>query len=183
MALKSDGTLWGSGSNSNSPLQVGTDKDWSAVSTGEGHAVAIKRDGTLWAWGANWYGQLGDGTTEHRTSPGQVGTDNDWSVVSAGADYTLALKKDGTLYGWGNNREGELGEGIKYRTIPGPVLFPSAPAFLTMAAGQGNTARLELEAIPGAVYRLETSTDLRVDAAAGTQHHHRWKTPGGGGGC
>jgi hypothetical protein len=131
------------------------------VYAGAEHTLVIKKDGTLWGWGHNSYGQLGDGTTKHRSSPVQVGRDSDWASVYGGESHTVALKTDGTLHTWGSNLGGALGEGVAYRFTPGPVLFPSAPAFLTMAPGQGKTARLELEATPGAVYQLETSTDLR----------------------
>ena len=78
LALKSDGTLWAWGLNSDgqlelavrtspiiNPLQVGTSKTWIAVSAGIGHTIALRSDGTLWAWGLNSNGQLG---FEHATS-------------------------------------------------------------------------------------------------------------------
>jgi len=63
VAIKSDGTLWAWGSNSdgqlgdgtdvdkNTPVQIGSDTHWKFVSAGSDHTVAIKSDGTLWAWG------------------------------------------------------------------------------------------------------------------------------------
>ena len=70
MAIRSDGTLWGWGRNTNgnlgtnnitnysSPVQVGT-SSWSSVSAGGSHTMAIRSDGTLWGWGYNGQGQLG----------------------------------------------------------------------------------------------------------------------------
>jgi len=85
-ALKTDGTLWAWGNNNwgqlgdgttviyrNSPVQVGTAKDWATVSAGKFHTAALKTNGTLWAWGSNSSYQLGDGTTINRNSPIRVG--------------------------------------------------------------------------------------------------------------
>ena len=42
---------------------------WKAVSAGRYHTVGIDSDGTLWSWGQNDVGQLGDGTTAHKSTP------------------------------------------------------------------------------------------------------------------
>ena len=85
-AIKTDGTLWAWGMNSNgrigdgtnngsnSPVRIGNALNWSKVSAGGYHTVAIKTDGTLWAWGFNSAGQLGNGTTTDYWSPVQIGT-------------------------------------------------------------------------------------------------------------
>ena len=123
LALKTDGSLWSiewvpedasaeeAGPMKTVVAQVGTDKDWTAVSAGGGHSLALKADGSLWAWGDNSAGQLGDGTTTDQESPARIGTDTDWVVLSAGASSSLALKADGTLWAWGDNSYGQLGDG------------------------------------------------------------------------
>ncbi|MGV3664451.1 MAG: choice-of-anchor tandem repeat GloVer-containing protein [Prosthecobacter sp.] len=124
LAIRSDGTLWGCGSNSNGILgdgtttsrsawtQVGSASDWSMVAAGSSHSLAVKQNGTLWAWGGNGNSQLGDGTTTPRSSPGQVGVATDWSAAFAGGNgFTIALKRNGTLWGCGINANGQLGDG------------------------------------------------------------------------
>ena len=159
MGIKTDGTLWGWGSNTSgqlgfsdpinglidysSPVQVGTDTNWSSVSLGGGssaqaipHGMAIKTNGTLWAWGKNsdmsyqpstsalaGAGRLGLGDNVDRSSPVQVGTDTTWSKVSAGTIFTLATKTNGTLWAWGSSSTTlpiavhgclGLGDGVNY---------------------------------------------------------------------
>jgi len=125
-AVKTDGTLWTWGSNSDgrlgqnanenpgkrsSPVQVpGT--TWSQVGANAGHGMhAIKSDGTLWTWGRNNNGQGGHGNKVKYSSPVQVpGTT--WAS-SSGGDYIIATKTDGTLWTWGYNNQGQLGHNNK----------------------------------------------------------------------
>ena len=80
VGVKSDGTLWTWGANTDgqlgdnsiidrwTPVPIGTDK-WTAVSAGIIHTMALKSDGTLWAWGDNAYGQLGDDSIDRPPHP------------------------------------------------------------------------------------------------------------------
>jgi hypothetical protein len=123
IGLKNDGTLWawgwnlygqlGDGTTTDryTPVQIGTDTNWTAIAAGSGHTIGLKNDGTLWAWGYNYYGQLGDGTTTDRYTPVQVGTDTNWTAIAAGDNHTIGLKSDGTLWAWGYNNYGQLGDG------------------------------------------------------------------------
>lgn len=130
VAIKTDGTLWAWGDNTdgelgdgtnistNTPKQIGTATNWKSVSAGISHTVAIKTDGTLWAWGYNYYGQLGNGANANVNSPIQIGSATDWRSISAGGVHTMALRDASggggvfeTLWAWGKNNLGELGDG------------------------------------------------------------------------
>jgi alpha-tubulin suppressor-like RCC1 family protein len=115
-AIKSDGSLWGFGPNSdgqlgigsstqafkNTPTRLGSATNWRTVA--QRGSAAIKTDGTLWLWG----NPLG-GTAQ--LSPSQYGTDIDWTFVTAWSGYIVALKKDGSLWTWGKGPNGQLGNG------------------------------------------------------------------------
>ena len=108
-AIKTDGTLWAWGLNTNgylgdnsttqrsSPTQVGSDTNWSKIGGGVSHFLATKTDGTLWGWGQNNYGQLGiNNRTEYSSPvqiPGGVWTSN--QIGSAAGGYTsLVILED-----------------------------------------------------------------------------------------
>jgi len=128
LAVKTDGTLWAWGGNSqgrlghndlinrSSPVRVGSLTGWKFVSAGASASFAIKTDGTLWSWGNGTNGILGLGNTVNRSSPVQVGSLTDWKFMSAGSNDSLlansscgAVKTNGTLWSWGVNIGGKLG--------------------------------------------------------------------------
>lgn len=126
LALKTDGTLWAWGSNSNGqlgdgslvdkniPVQIGV--GYAAIDAGRYHSLAVKTDGTLWSWGLNSSGQLGDGTLVDKSTPVLVGSGY---VSVSGGSHSLALKPDGTLWAWGANNFSQLGDGTTVnRVIP-----------------------------------------------------------------
>lgn len=128
-AIKSDGTLWGWGSNelgelgqgstdqksSSTPLQIGNDNDWKAVYGARGGGFFIKENGTLWTVGSNEYGMsgVGDGVTKH-ASLVQVGSDSDWASLATSIAWcytVLGIKTDGSLWAWGYGSTFCLGQG------------------------------------------------------------------------
>ena len=129
------GALWGWGFNlfgqlgtgsSNDykalPTQIGTDKTWTAVSTGRAHTVAVKADGSLWAWGRNVDGQLGDATNLDRFVPTAVGAVKLWTGVSAGSNFSMGRQTSGVIYGWGANDRGQLGNNSTTAwNVPTPI--------------------------------------------------------------
>ncbi|HQY46300.1 MAG TPA: FG-GAP-like repeat-containing protein, partial [Usitatibacteraceae bacterium] len=82
------------------------------IGTGPYHACAISTDGTLRCWGQNNYGQLGDGTTTHRTAPVvAAGLAGGVVAVDGGDFHTCAITAAGGLKCWGYNIPGQLGDG------------------------------------------------------------------------
>ncbi len=94
-ALKSDGSLWSWGDNTDgqlgvggngprySPTRVGTDNDWVAVVCGSFSTLALKSDGSLWAWGENGSASSAWATRPTALDPDRrLGTDSDWMAVA-----------------------------------------------------------------------------------------------------
>ena len=148
VAIKTDGTLWSWGFNSqgqlgdgtiasrSSPVQIGALTTWSKVAGGSQHTLAIKTDGTLWSWGYNILGQLGGGST--RSSPVQVGSLTTWLDVASGAYYnSFAIKTDGTLWAWGRNNEGQLGNGTT-TDENSPIQVGALTTWSQIAGGNGS---------------------------------------------
>jgi len=123
IAIKNNGTIWGTGYNRFGQLglndninrnkfeQIGNDNDWEQIFCGDDHTLVIKTDGTLWTTGSNGAGQLGLGDNVDRNVFTQVGTNNDWKFISCGSDHTIAIKNNGTLWVTGWNGYGQLGLG------------------------------------------------------------------------
>jgi len=156
-AIKTDETLWawglyingqlGDGTASGSrlsPVQIGTDTDWTSVTVGKDDTAATKSDGSLWTWGANARGQLGDGTTTGHNTPTRAGTDNNWSAVRAGETFTSALKTDGTVWAWGDDQFGELGDATVL-SVPAPTQVGADADWVTADGGGGTSAAIKAD--------------------------------------
>jgi len=157
--LRSDGTIWTTGSNwtgqlgdgttigRTAPVQVGllsNTTNWVAVATGDDHTLALKSDGSLWSWGANQDGQLGDGSTVYKTHPVRIGGGNDWTSVAAGGTSSFALKANGELWAWGGNATGQLGDNsIVNRNSP--VRIGTGTNWKAVAAGEFHTLALKAD--------------------------------------
>lgn len=135
LVLTSTGTVWATGSNWYGQLGDGTvinknrlvsmlQSDGSAITAVSGiaagvagdYAVALKSNGTAWAVGANDLGQLGDGTTTHRSRFTQMGVADGSAItnvysISTGAAHSALLQSDGTPWAVGFNSSGQLGDG------------------------------------------------------------------------
>ena len=98
LATKTDGTLWGWGTNGpgqlgqnstayySSPIQIpGTNwkTGYGSFTTAQHNSAAIKTDGTLWSWGQNssskGEGSLGHNNQTQYSSPTQIGTETYWT--------------------------------------------------------------------------------------------------------
>ncbi len=162
MALKSDGTVWAWGYNSDGELGIGNNTDShvavqvtdpsdgsgflqnvNSISNGRFHSLAAKNDGTVWAWGLNTDGELGQGTTGGSSNvPIQVTDPSDGSgflqnvyQVSGGRLQSYALTNSGTVKAWGYNNHKELGDGdTTLQNVPVDVVVGRIPAPLNNIA-------------------------------------------------
>jgi len=152
--IKTDGTLWLIGTNTNgelgqndvaarsSPIQIpGT--TWSEFAHSNSKVFATKTDGTAWAWGRNQYGELGQNDKTSRSSPTQIGSGTDWSTARSafgtnnGAGF--GVKSDGTAWAWGRNEEGQLG--LNNKTLySSPVQIPGTTWKMFSASDQTTMA-------------------------------------------
>ena len=121
------------------PTAVDAAFAFSSLSVGAHHACAIRlADGAAYCWGLNSYGQLGDGSTTHRSSPVAVAGGIAFAQISAGDSYTCGVADDGTVYCWGRNGFGQLGDGtMTDRSVPTAV--SGGTAMEGVSAGERHT--------------------------------------------
>ncbi len=162
MAVKSDGTVWCWGDNSEGELGNGT-VGGSTYTPGQvnglsgitaiagdcsAHALALKNDSTVWAWGRNYEGELGNGTGISTNLPVQAGTPSGIIAIAGGNFHSMALRNDGTVYVWGDNQYGQLGDGTNLPSlVPEQVLGLSG--IVAIAAGGYHSLALKND---GTVY-------------------------------
>ena len=135
---KSDGTMWCWGDNNygrlgintnqstdtrfrSSPVQLGTDTNWSHISDGTYGTLLLNTDGELFGFGDAANGDLAQNDTVNRSSPTQIpGT---WGWMSSSYNAKFAVRSDGTAYSWGNNDYGQLGHNSRTK-YSSPVQIP-----------------------------------------------------------
>jgi len=159
LAIKSDGTLWNWGLNSDgqladntvvnksSPIQtIAAGNDWKRASSSGWASAAIKGDGTLWCWGYNFFGGIGDGTVARKSSPVQtIAGGTDWKQVSCSGGSTAAIKTNGTLWIWGYNAYGQLGDNtITHKSSPIQTVA-GGTNWMVVSMSEYNTAAIKTD--------------------------------------
>lgn len=158
VALKTDGSLWTWGLNSDGQLadnstdsrcspgrEITSNTTWCQIGVGLTHVSALRTNGSLWAWGCNANGRLGDNTTTNRSSPVQeITSSTNWCQV-AGNNHTAALKTDGSLWTWGFNSCGNLGDlTIIDRSSPIQEIT-SSKTWYQVTSGRGSTLSVKTD--------------------------------------
>jgi len=146
LALCSDGTLAGWGSNSSgqitssagystrvpvtvAPVGALDGKSVIAIAAGASHSLALCSDGTLAAWGYNDLGQVGNGSFTRNSGvyiPAAVVRSGVLAGrttvgIAAGDYHSFTWCSDGTIAAWGYNSDGELGNGVSNYSSLMPV--------------------------------------------------------------
>ena len=125
--VKTDGTLWSWGRNTDgqlghggttdvsSPVQVGSLTTWSKSFMRNSAMMAFSTDGVMYAVGKSGAkGVLGTGFNDDTySSPVQVGNHSPWTRVygSAAAQGWTAITEDGTMWTCGIGTDGRIGDG------------------------------------------------------------------------
>ena len=138
-----------------SPMQIGTQTDWSKLFKNMGPTVmanaAMRTEGTLYVWGTNTYGTLGKNDTSiGKSSPTQIpGTNwHELTMIGGDAEGMMASKTDGSLWVWGNNQYGTLGLNEKggHATAQGGSKKKSSPTQLG-ATGAWNVNKYKFSGV------------------------------------
>ena len=139
------------GADRSTPMQVGTNSNWTDVRTTIPSIAAINSAGHLYTWGSAQHGQLGDGLARADSGiPTRIAPQHNWVSIHGGNSHFLAFNSNGELWAWGNNTQGQLGIG-NFDNNDGnvPTLVIQTYGFSGAARGAGTQSimllRLEFE--------------------------------------
>ena len=147
LLVKTDGTVYGTGENSDYQLGDGSTTDRSslvqmsgvstatAAAAGEKFSVILLSGGSLKAIGYNGYGQLGDGTNTQRSAVVSVASVSNIAAIAAGLDHVVARESDNTVWTWGRNTSGQLGNDDAPTEASSPVELTSLSSIASIGAG------------------------------------------------
>jgi alpha-tubulin suppressor-like RCC1 family protein len=109
------GQLWCWGLGATAPVRLGTDADWTQMSSGYEETCGIRFNGTqrtLWCAPHRLDAEAPLGALVDKAGV-------DWQSVAYGAFHACALTLEGKLWCWGDNDFGQVGDGTRtYRHIP-----------------------------------------------------------------
>lgn len=175
-AIKTDGTLFGWGANSqgqlglgttsnvNAPTQIGTSNLWSKIEYGLGSSMAIRTDGSLWGWGFNTEGQLGTGDLNFRPTPVRIGFANNWIYAGGGDRYGFYLKDNGNAFTAGWSPQGQMGIGPN--AINSNMILMECPTSVVLETETFATPG-QLKVFPNPVKdQLQLAFDSKITSAA-----------------
>jgi hypothetical protein len=99
------------------PVDLGTGRTVSAISSGYNHTCAILDNGKVRCWGNNNNGELGYGNTDNvgddetpaSVGPVNLGPGRTAVEITGGADHNCAILDNGKVRCWGTNSSGQLG--------------------------------------------------------------------------
>lgn len=196
IALKSDGTVWTWGTNTDgqlgyldiseslTPVQEPTlANDWVAVGAGAYASYGTKSNGEIWGWGYNDSGELGTTEASAVTAPEQTAL-SDFEKLASTTGTSYGIKSDGTLWAWGNNTYGNLGSwdsgvgGYLITRVSIPVQEPTGAAnWSEISAGYNHVAALRTDGTvwtwgrndfnqTGAQFTTDTVTPLQEPTAS-----------------
>jgi len=154
IARKLDGSLWARSGNENL-VQVGTNHDWKAISTGAPitSVLALRDNGTLWTWGEFSYFTNGIWSHTNNSFPIQICRESNWVGLSDGA------------WSGAHNQAGEWWSFFPFGSLPGA----NVPATSIGKLATSNSAMAAL----GPVFSTKWSFGMYDIQPGGTM----WVTP------
>jgi alpha-tubulin suppressor-like RCC1 family protein len=180
--IKSDGSLWAMGNDSEGQLGDGTffggvvsgtnlpeqiaASNVMVIAAGSMHSLFVKKNGSLWAMGEERFGELGDGAYYFATNLPEQIVASAVTAVAAGEGDSLFLKNDGSLWAMGENPVGELGDGTtdggNYQTNLPEQIVAGPPGYNRISAQllAGGKVGLSYVGMTGTNYVLDRSFSL-----------------------
>jgi alpha-tubulin suppressor-like RCC1 family protein len=157
--IKTDGTLWVWGGNSNAQLGVrvlgGTrptpvttffgSNSWRQVSCGKFHTAVIVFSGQIWSFGLGASGQLGNTSAATRTIPVGTVPNLTWRQVSCGNDHTAGVAESGALYTWGSNTFCQLGNDQIFNRCTLVTTFAGGTNWKQVSCGGNHTTAVKYD--------------------------------------